>query len=335
MTLLKSVAIFVLFTTVAVAKPPKWELTETSNATDVATEARSEQLPDELDVRVYDDGVRISGEAAVGKDTVQGKSLEWFGKSVSWTITDASEVPAQLVLTSLNVSSEDESGPKGSVEFSDAQGKKIYRTEVVRKPTELLFLEMDGKTLVIHDLPSGRVKRTVSPQFPLTMKLTVLVRKPGDRASTRLNMEQHFAAIPVVPDIDPEGAPSGNLLGQSTRFYFWRDRATWYVRTTSKKYVQCRGVVRAINGRISGVEGVGFDKGHVDSWRLENNDTELHFVFRTGPDFDGVNFQLRARGAFVEFNPVTFGKQDPKTMLIGPAQRTPSAIPFAFPARAE
>ena len=314
-------------------EPPRWEWLGVGRSAGTKLPWNDPKIPDELDAEWKDGGGKIEGKAAIDSRLIGGQQLSWFGKELRWEIASAEDVSSRLTLLSRVMGAVGDRGPKGNLQVIDRTGKTILKRVLLTGPHEIVYLRMSGPKLTTYDL-SGRDAQTASNvQFPLTVGFSVLLKNAGEECDTHLRWEKHVGPVPVVPGFDPVGEPKGLLTGQPSRYYVWHEGNHWHLRSTSRKFINFRGIVRVLNGQVGFVRPIGFEKSQKDSWAYDAERREIRFACKTGPSFDGLDFRIEGRNAFVEFEIHHLGRGRPGAIFIGPEQKNPPGVPFAFPAK--
>ena len=312
---------------------PDWQFLDAGRYAGNELPWNDQRIPDELQANWAKFDGRIRGEASVDTKVIDGKTLSWFGKELRWQINTEAQVATRMQLLSQHIGVNGDRGPQGRIRVLDSNGRILLSRGMLQKKNEVVYLRMAKGNFVLSDL-SGREPETIGkPRFPLTLTFGILVRNPGEECNTRVRIEKDGSLVPVVPELDPNGAPQGILTGLSTRFYVWHGPHSWHVRATSRKYVQFRGVIRILNGGLTYARPVGLERSHIDSWVYRPDSGEIRFVFRCGPSFDGIDFRIAGNEAVVEFDLQTLGKKNPNVVFIGREQKHPQAVPFAFPGK--
>ncbi len=323
----------VCLTRPASAAPPEWQFIDAGRHAADELPWNDQRIPDELTGDWNKGRGSISGTATVDTRSINGRNLSWFGKELRWKIDTESQVATRLFFLSRYIGANEDKGPQGRIRILSSTGRTLVSRPLLKKKNEVVYLRMSKGKFVLSDL-SGRKPQVIDkPAFPLTLAFGIVVRRPGEKADTRIRIEEDASLIPVVAELDPIGPPQGILTGLSTRFYLWYSGNRWHLRTTSKKYVRFRGIIRVLNGGLSSARQVGFERSQVDSWIYLPEKGEIHFAFKCGPSFDGLDFRIAGTDAMVEFDLQTLGKKNPNVVYIGREQKHPPAVPFAFPGK--
>lgn len=312
---------------------PKWDWIGIGRHAGTKLPWNDPRIPDELKAEWKDGAGSIEGKAAVNSKLIGGQQLSWFGKELRWQIKSADDVSSRLTLLSRIVGAEGDRGPKGNLRFIDRTGKTVLERHLLTGPHEIVYLRMSGSSLVVSDLSGREASVAKNVQFPVTVGFSILVKNANEECDTHLRFIRHVGPVPVVPDIDPVGEPNGLLTGQSSRYYIWHEGNHWHLRSTSKKFINFRGIVRVLNGQVGFVRPIGFEKSQKDSWAYHAKAGELRFACKTGPSFDGLDFRIEGRNAYLEFEIHHLGRGRPGAIFIGPEMKHPPAVPFAFPAK--
>lgn len=328
-----SLAAIVLSVRQCHAVVPDWTFVGAGKFAGTELPWNDDRIPDELTAQWRSGTGRIRGEAKVGSHEIAGKRLEWFGKELKWKIETEPAVASRLFITSRYLGVVSDRGPQARIRILDRNGKVIISRSLLKKKQEVVYLRLFKGKLQVSDLTGRPADIAANPQFPLTVGFGALVRNVDEECDSRIRIEQDHDLVPVPADLDPNGAPTGILTGLSTRFYLWYGQNHWHLRTTSRKPVQFRGIIRVLNGQFTFVRPVGLDLGKVDSWRYFAKKGELHFVFKSRQNYDGLDFRVVGSDSIVQFDLQTLGKKNPQVVFIGPGLKHPPAVPFTFPAR--
>lgn len=326
---------FVAMQATVEAKPvvPDWAFVGAGKYAGTEIPWNDARIPDELSAEFRSGTGRIRGEATVASQQIAGKQLESFGKELRWKIETESAVPSRLMITSRYLGVAADRGPQARLRVIDRTGKVIISRSLLKAKQEIVYLRIFNGKLQVSDLTGRPADLAANPQFPLTLGYGCLVRNVGEECDSRIRLQKDHDLVPVPADLDPNGTPTGILTGLSTRYYIWFGRNHWHLRTTSKKPVLFRGIIRVLNGQLAFVRPVSLDRGRVDTWDYRPKEGELRFVFKSRQNFDGLDFRVVGPDSIVEFDIQTLGKKNPNVVFIGPGQKHPPAVPFTFPAR--
>lgn len=290
-------------------------------------------IPEELSAQWKSGTGRIRGVAQTGTVSIAGKNREWFGKELRWEVDTEQHLSSRIFITSRHLGVVDDRGPQGRIRILDRTGKIVASRSLLKRTQEVVYLQSTSGTVTISDLSGRQPTRSGKIAFPLTVTFGILVRTPDEECDSRIRVEEFHGLVPSTVEVDPIGAPKGILTGLSTRYYVWYSTNHWHIRTTSRKRVKFRGVIRVLNGQLAFARPVGLDRGSIDQWRYSAKDGELGFQFLSGNQYDGLDFRVVGPDSMVEFDLQTLGKKNPHVVFIGPAQKHPSSVPFAFPAQ--
>jgi hypothetical protein len=153
-------------------------------------------------------------------------------------------------------------------------------------------------------------------------------KKPANNKAAKKSAE------PVDPSGRPEGALAAKLGAKSARYYVWRDKQGWHIRTTANGTRRFHGTVRVKDGTIASCIPVGLkDRQKTqDAWRVEPKRKELAFDFKTSSAADGLDIQIDGADAELEFDLLIENEKKPRAVFLGKAQQHPSEVPFRFKA---
>lgn len=134
--------------------------------------------------------------------------------------------------------------------------------------------------------------------------------------------------------IKPKYRPTGNklMVGNTGRYHIYTDRTGWNVLMTSKGKVRFTGTLKAHGGTFARVKAVGFEKKN-DKMALSADKKTLQFDIQTAGSFDGLEFTVKEKGAWIEFELKQGDRNRFRRIFIGKDAANPKASHFALPAK--
>lgn len=138
-------------------------------------------------------------------------------------------------------------------------------------------------------------------------------------------------------DLNPRGKPEQDLVKvKDARYFVWQDSEGWHLRTASKATVKFIGSVSLTRGTFGRLRTVGLEKRgrYPDLWEVSPERDRIAFDIFTGGSFDGFDFDVRGKGATIEYE-LKISKESkamPKRIFIGRDNVHPAEAKFSFPA---
>lgn len=171
--------------------------------------------------------------------------------------------------------------------------------------------------------PTTDFREPVTPQSAGGAEKAVSAEPPKALAAVAKN----------AAGISPRYRPTGNdrLVGKTGRYHIYTDKSGWNVLMTSKGGVKYNGRVKVHGGTFARVQAVGFEKNQ-DKLAVAANKESLEFEITTAGSFDGIEFTVRGKDAWVEFELLQGGKPRPKRIFIGKSAANPKSNHFAMEA---
>ena len=133
--------------------------------------------------------------------------------------------------------------------------------------------------------------------------------------------------------INPKYRPTGDklLVGKTGRYHIYTDKSGWNVLMTSKGKLKYSGKLIVHGGKFSRVQTVGFEKKN-DTMTVAPDKKSLEFNIQTAGSFDGFEFTVKEKDAWVEFELMQGRFKRPKKIFIGKKAANPKNGHFALPA---
>lgn len=122
------------------------------------------------------------------------------------------------------------------------------------------------------------------------------------------------------------------MVGETGRYHIYTETAGWNVLMTSKGRLKFTGKLTVHGGTFQTVKPVGFEKKQ-DKLTVAPDKKSLEFDIQTWGSFDGFEFRVKEKDAWVEFELKQGGRKRPKRIFIGKYAANPKGIHFALPAR--
>jgi len=152
------------------------------------------------------------------------------------------------------------------------------------------------------------------------------------------------AALAEPELLDPLGRPENFEQGQAVGYAVWYEDGYWEVRMTSKDRPGVkRNPAQVYTGSITFTGGT-LDEGQFAGLELKKKAKESDWI-RVHPGRKGFDFHFIAKGKtdsfkfkasrsadVVAFNLLTSGDDAPHRVRIGASGKSPSKVPFEFPA---
>ncbi|QEL18404.1 hypothetical protein [Limnoglobus roseus] len=124
--------------------------------------------------------------------------------------------------------------------------------------------------------------------------------------------------------------------GKDAIFWVWYENGFWYLRTTGGKDVhRFQGLITVTGGKLSNLKGLGGEKKGklADQYVFNKDRTMLEFDFRTGGQWDGLNFAVDENATAMKFELKVDGVARPAQVKIGKDGEHPAEADFITPAR--
>jgi hypothetical protein len=136
-------------------------------------------------------------------------------------------------------------------------------------------------------------------------------------------------------NLDPEGEPGVFSKQISSTYAVWRDRDVWHLRLKSDRRTHhFQGQVRIEGGQFAQLSSYRGEKfAPAAHWKLQKNQQELTFDFKTGERLDGIRFRVSPNAQQVAFTLRLDGSDQPGVVVIGQKNQFPEVLPMVLPAR--
>lgn len=136
--------------------------------------------------------------------------------------------------------------------------------------------------------------------------------------------------------LDPQGRFSDNLTRQTPRYYVWRDTEGWHLRSASQRgrLVRFHGSIVLTGGTFNKLRPVGLETrgSAADSWQVAEDRSRVDFEIKTTSSFDGFDFTINDRDAFITFDLSMGNRKFLKRIYIGSDGQHPAKAEFTLPA---
>ncbi len=136
--------------------------------------------------------------------------------------------------------------------------------------------------------------------------------------------------------LDPQGRFSNDLTGQPPRYYVWRDSEGWHLRSASQRgrLIRFHGSITLTGGTFNKLRPVGLERrgSAADSWQVSEDRSRVDFEIKTTSSFDGFDFSVNDRDAYITFDLSMGNRKFLKRIYIGSDGQHPANAEFTLPA---
>jgi hypothetical protein len=163
------------------------------------------------------------------------------------------------------------------------------------------------------------------------------VLKSSDKAAATVSGPEPPEAIKVpaarAAGINPKYRPAGDklLVGKTGRYHIYTDKTGWNVLMTSQGRMKYSGKLTVHGGTFRRVKPVGLERKN-DKMSVSDDKRVLEFAIQTAGSFDGFEFSVDEKDAWVEFELKQGDRTRKKRIFIGKSAANPKGAHFAMPA---